>query len=87
MFDFDGNLRNAYKEVIGDKYDHICRGCSFHFGQCICKYVNGEGMMPSYRNKTNTILRDTIQAALGMPYLREEDLQHVPGDLHSIFAQ
>ena len=36
MFDFDGNLRDAYKEVIGNDYKHVCRGCSFHFGQCIC---------------------------------------------------
>lgn len=37
MFDFDGNLRNTYKEVIGNDYKHTCRGCSFHFGQCICR--------------------------------------------------
>ena len=42
-------------------------------------------MMPAYRDKTNTVLRDTIHAALGIPYLREEDINHVPEDLHSIF--
>ena len=85
MFDFDGNLRNIYMEVIGNEYKHKCPGCSFHFGQCICRYVNGEKMMPQYRDQTNSVLRYVIQAALGIPYLREEDLEHVPADLHSIF--
>ena len=85
MFDYDGNLREVYKQEIGDDYNHKIRGCSFHFGQCICEYVNGNKMMSKYQNKKNQVLRDTIQAALGIPYLREEDLEHVQEDLHSIF--
>ena len=41
--------------------------------------------MPQYKNPENTILRKTIQAALGIPYMRESDLEKVPEDLHSIF--
>jgi hypothetical protein len=41
--------------------------------------------MPRYRDKSNAVLRDTIQASLGIPYLREEDLDKVPKDLYSIF--
>ena len=37
------------------------------------------------RYKDNVILRDTIQAAIGISYLREEDLQFVAQDLHTIF--
>ena len=42
-------------------------------------------MMKKYRVKTNTVLRNTIQAALGIPYLRKEDLDHVCRDLNSLF--
>ena len=85
MFDFDKNLRQVYMEEIGNDYDHKLRGCSFHFGQCVCKFVNGEGWMPRYRDKTNTVLRAVIQACLGIPYIQEQDIDHVVADLHSIF--
>ena len=66
MFDFDETLRNAYKTTIGNEYRHRCRGCSFHFANCITSYVNGKKMMPKYRNKKkNKELHETIQAALG----------------------
>ena len=40
MFDFDKNLRQVYMEEIGNDYGHKLRGCSFHFGQCACNFVN-----------------------------------------------
>ena len=85
MFDFDQHMRNVYKEEIGEKYTHKLRGCIFHFGQCICSYVNGKHFMEKYKDTDNTILRDTIRAALGIPYLREEDIDNVQANLHSIF--
>ena len=85
MFDFDQHMRKVYKEEIGEKYKHKLRGCSFHFGQCICNYVNGKHFMEKYKDTDNTILRSTIRAALGIPYLREEDIDNVQEELHSIF--
>ena len=83
MCDYDGHLREAYKETIGNDYQHRYRGCSFHFSQRLIENVNGAGMMGRY--KDNVILRDTIQAAIGISYLREEDLQFVAQNLHTIF--
>ena len=85
MFDYDGHLREAYKETIGNDYQHRYRGCSFHFSQRLIDNVNGAGMMGRYRDEENVILRSTIQAAIGISYLREEDLQFVVRDLHSNF--
>ena len=85
MFDYDGHLRDMYKEVIGRDFSHTFRGCTFHFSQCIINYVNGDGMMSAYRNPENVILRDTVHAALGLSYMREEDLEYVQDDLHTIF--
>ena len=85
MFDYDASMRRIYRKEIGNDYKHVLRGCSFHFGQCIINFVNGHKMMPQYKNPENTILRKTIQAALGIPYMRESDLEKVPEDLHSIF--
>ena len=85
MFDYDGHLREAYKETIGNDYQHRYRGCSFHFSQRLIDNVNGAGMMGRYRDEENVMLRSTIQAAIGISYLREEDLQFVVRDLHSNF--
>ena len=85
MFDFDGHLRDAYKAEIGNDYNHRYRGCSFHFSNCILSYVNANYMITKYRNTDNEILRKTIHAALGISYIRTEDLEFVVDDLHSIF--
>ena len=85
MCDYDGHLREAYKETIGNDYQHRYRGCSFHISQRLIENVNGAGMMGRYKDEDNVILRDTIQAAIGISYLREEDLQFVARDLHTIF--
>ena len=85
MFDCDGHLREAYKETIGNDHQHRYRGCSFHFSQRLIENVNAAGMMGRYRDEDNVILRSTIQAAIGISYLREEDLEFVVRDLHTIF--
>ena len=85
MFDYDGHLREAYKETIGNDHQHRYRGCSFHFSQRLIENVNAAGMMGRYRDEDNVILRSTIQAAIGISYLREEDLEFVVRDLHTIF--
>ena len=85
MFDFDGHLRDAYKAEIGNDYNHRYRGCTFHFSNCILNYVSANYMITKYRNTDNEILRKTIHAALGISYIRTEDLEFVVDDLHSIF--
>ena len=85
MFDFDGHLRDAYKTEIGDDYNHSYRGCTFRFSNCILNYVNANYIITKYRNTENTVLRDTIHAALGISYIRHEDLEFVVDDMHSIF--
>ena len=85
MFDFDGHLRDAYKAEIGNDYNHSYRGCTFHFSNCILNYVNANYMITKYRNTENVALRNTIHAALGISYIRPEDLEFVVDDLHSIF--
>ena len=74
MFDYDGHLREAYKEAIGYDHNHTYRGCTFHFSQRILDYVNSNGMMGRYRDEENEI-----------SYLKEEDLPFVLDDLRSIF--
>ena len=64
MFDYDGHLREAYKEAIGYDHNHTYRGCTFHFSQRILDYVNSNGMMGRYRDEENEILRNTIKATL-----------------------
>ena len=68
MFDYDGHLREAYKETIGNDHQHRYRGCSFHFSQRLIENVNAAGMMGRYRDEDNVILRSTIQAAIGISY-------------------
>ena len=51
----------------------------------ILNYVNANYMITKYRNTENTVLRDTIHAALGISYIRHEDLEFVVDDMHSIF--
>ena len=60
MFDYDGHLREAYKEEIGNDYKHSYRGCTFHFSNCIINYMGANYMISNYRDKENVILRNTI---------------------------
>ena len=85
MFDYDGHLREAYKEEIGNDYKHSYRGCTFHFSNCILNYVGANYMITNYRDKENVILRNTIHAALGISHIRPEDMEYVIDDLRSVF--
>ena len=84
MMDYDDNMRITYMEEIGNDYEHDLRGCSFHFGQCIYRWVSQNGRANQY-NDGCEVLRDVVHVALGIPYCRLEDIPKIPEDMHTLF--
>lgn len=67
IMDFEVALRNSFQKVFGKKIS--LKGCHFHFGQSLWRYVQNNGMRIPFCTKGNECLVDLVRSAIALAFV------------------
>ena len=67
MMDFEIGMRNAFSKVFGN--DIAVKGCHFHFGQALWRFVVNNGMKGPYCSKGNDDLVLLIRVSIALAFV------------------